>query len=397
MRRLGTGLILLTTLVGVAGISVVEGATARSRPALETLSFEVGLEAVTVFIKTSEPVPAFRCTLTDDDARSIAIDIGGVDSRLFAKYALESAILPEISVTPGAGATDAVRILLPVREGRLAQLETIAQGLLLRFEKIDEAGGSSAAADPDAYRVGVGDKLGITVFGHPDLSLAVEVRGDGSINYPLVGDVHVAGQTPAEIDERITGILAKDYLVDPEVGVEVREYQSQWVTVIGMVRSPGRYVLRRDMRLIDLLAQAGGATADAGPEILITRRSGADGEQQFQVDRDKLLTRDNLEANITLKHGDIVTLGEKQVFYIRGEVSRPGAYVLERGMTVLKAISVAGGFSQFANRKEIEILRTGENQRAARVRVNLKAVEAGKQPDVNLEANDTVVVPRRIF
>src|SRR5882762_4235655 len=181
----------------------------------------------------------------------------------------------------------------------------------------------------------------------------------------------------------MTGLLAKDFLVDPQVSVDVREYQSQWVTIIGEVRTPGRYVLKRNMRLIDLLAEAAGATKEAGMEILVTRRQEQDGHQprQIVINRDRLMSRDNQDANLILEHGDIVTIGEKEVYYIRGEVSKPGSYYLEKGLTILRSISVAGGLSQFANRKEVDLLREGPKGQQ-KIRVNLKAIEDGKREDI---------------
>src|SRR5207249_2340890 len=207
----------------------------------------------------------------------------------------------------------------------------------------------------------------------------------------------VVGKTVAEIDGQLTRTLGKDYLVDPQVSVDVREYQSQWVTIIGEVRTPGKYVLKRNMRLIDVLAEAGGASKEAGAQILITRQSEDGSPRQIAVDRDRLLGQNNQDSNVLLQHGDIVAVGEKDVFYIRGEVTKPGAYLLENGMTVLKAISLAGGFTQFANRKQVDILRAGGSGVQAKVTVNLKAIEEGKKEDLPIHPDDTIIVPRRIF
>jgi polysaccharide export outer membrane protein len=246
--------------------------------------------------------------------------------------------------------------------------------------------------------VGIGDKLEITVFAHEDMSKVAEVRSDGTINYPLIGVLAVAGKTPVEIDAEITRLLGKDFLVDPQVSVEVRDYQSQWVTIMGEIKQPGRYVLKRNMRLVDLLAEAGGPTKEAGDKILVTGRQEENGSPRSRaLDLEKLLNGDNPGENVLLAHGDIVTLGEKNVFYIRGEVARPDSYFLHKGMTVLKAISVAGGLSQFANRKDIELLRSGRNGVQEKITINLKAIEEGKKQDVPLLPNDTIIVPRRIF
>src|SRR5262249_51821234 len=217
-------------------------------------------------------------------------------------------------------------------------------------------------------------------------------------NYPLAGDIQVQGKTVAEIDKQLTQILGKDYLVDPQVSVDVREYQSRWVTVIGEVRNPGRFVLKRDMRLIDVLAEAGGATKEAGTEILITRRADSGETRQIAVNRERLLSSNNQDANLPLSHMDIVTVGEKKIFYIRGEVTRPGSYFLENELTLLKAISVAGGLTPFANRKEVQLIRSASDGVANDKKVNnLKAIEQGKANDIPLLPNDVIIVARRVF
>jgi len=207
----------------------------------------------------------------------------------------------------------------------------------------------------------------------------------------------VADKTVAEIDAEITRVLGKDYLVDPQVSVDVREYQSQWVTIIGEVRTPGKYVLKRNMRVIDVLAEAGGVTKEAGSQIQITRRDANGSPQQIALDRNRLLSQDNAESNIPLRHGDILAVGERDLFYIRGEVARPGPYQFESGLTILRAISYAGGFTQFANRKQVDILRSGANGVQKKLTVNLKAIEDGKKEDLPLVPGDSVIVPRRIF
>jgi polysaccharide export outer membrane protein len=98
-----------------------------------------------------------------------------------------------------------------------------------------------------------------------------------------------------------------------------------------------------------------------------------------------------------LHHGDVISVGERAVFYIRGEVNRPSAFVLERGMTVMRAIAVAGGLTQYANRKEVQLVRSRDGGGLENIAVNLKAIEDGKITDVALRPDDVIIVPRRIF
>jgi len=357
---------------------------------LEGVSFKEADDGGVLQVQIAGPLPAFSCTVPAPGTRDLVIELAGTGTRLPDRLDLKNAVVPEAVIERGASGASGVRVRLAIERGFLARIEQSEHGLILRFAR-------SSPLEMTEYRVGVGDKLEINVFGHEDLSKVVEVRADGSINYPLIGDLRVAGKTVAEIDGEVTRILGKDYLVDPQVSVDVREYQSQWVTIIGEVRTPGKYVLRRNMRVIDVLAEAGGASKEAGSQILITRQSEDGAPRQIVVDRDRLLSQNNQDSNILLQHGDILAVGEKEVFYIRGEVNKPGAYLLESGMTVLKAISLAGGFTQFANRKQVDVLRAGGSGVQSKSRVNVKAIEDGKKEDPPIRPNDTIIVPRRIF
>ena len=386
------------SIVAAAGLVLLAAGSGRPAfgqgqpvaPILESLSFEASQNGGVLSLKISGGASEFSCAIPEPGAREMIIEMPGASTPLPDRVDLKNAVVPEASLErKGAGASG-LRVRLVIGQGSLARIEQSARGLLLHFERPDPS-------QETEYRVGVGDKIEINVFGHDDLSKIVEVRADGSINYPLVGDLRVVGKTVAEIDGQLTRTLGKDYLVDPQVSVDVREYQSQWVTIIGEIRTPGKYVLKRNMRLIDVLAEAGGATKEAGSQILITRQTGDGVPRQVVVDRTQLLSQNNKDSNVLLQHGDIVAVAEKQVFYIRGEVNKPGAYLLESDMTVLKAISLAGGFTQFANRKQVDILRAGSRGVQEKVTVNLKAIEEGKKEDLPIHPDDTIIVPRRIF
>lgn len=370
------------------------GQAPQNGVALEGVTFEAAGDGGVLRLRTSGPLGAYSCVLPGPAGREAVIEVPGAVTRLKPRLDLKNTLVPEAFVEPGADGRGGVRVRVALGGGMLSSIEHARDGLLLRIRRapaIQEGPGSSE------YRVGKGDKIEITVFGHEDLTKVVEVRADGTINYPLLGDLPVSGKSVAEIDLEITRLLGESYLVDPQVSVDVREYQSQWITIMGEVRTPGRYVLKRDMRIIDLLAEAGGVTREAGSNVLITRSQQEGTPGQIAVNLEELLGGGHPNANLPLQHGDIVSVGEKEVFYIRGEVQKPGPYFLEKGMTVMKAISVAGGFGQFANRKEVQILRAGDRGVQEKLTVNLKAIEDGKREDVPIRSNDTIIVPRRIF
>jgi len=385
-------------LAAAVGIALLAGGISTPLPGqgegvgvvVESLGFEEFEGGGGVRLQASGPLLAFTCTVPSKESRDLIVEILGATTKLPVRVDLKNLIVPEASIEEGLGGGIGVRIRLAIGEGLLQGIEQTRRGLLFRFGRF----GPSGAGE---YRIGVGDKIEIGVFGHEDLAKVVEVRSDGTINYPLIGDIGVVGKTAAEIDADLTRVLGKDYLVDPQVSVDVREYQSQWVTIIGEVRTPGKYILKRNMRVIDVLAEAGGATKEAGSQILITRLNPDGPPRQIALDRNRLLSQDNGETNIPLRHGDILAIGERELFYIRGEVARPGPYQFESGMTIIRAISYAGGFSQFANRKQVDILRAGGKGVQEKITVNLKAIEEGKKVDLPLRPGDTIIVPRRIF
>ena len=252
------------------------------------------------------------------------------------------------------------------------------------------------------YAVGSGDVLEVTVFGNEDLSRICTVQTNGSISYPLLGEVQVAGLTVAEIQRKITNLLEKDYLVKPQVEVKVREYQSQFVSVVGEVNSPGRKPLRGRTRLIDLLTEAGGFKPTASGDVIIARTEGelAEGQKSITVRITRSSSpsmQDLVNLELPLRNGDIVTALPKSFVTVDGEVTRPGRYAIEADLTVTGALSLAGGLTRFGS-GSVKVRRTDPaTGKVSILEVDLKDVRNGKTPDVALIPNDVISVSRRVF
>jgi polysaccharide export outer membrane protein len=206
----------------------------------------------------------------------------------------------------------------------------------------------------------------------------------------------------AEVRRKITNLLEKDYLVKPQVEVKVREYNSQYVSVVGEVNSPGRKPLRGRTRLIDLLSEAGGFKATASAEVMLTRTDGdfGDGQRSITVRLSKSSSptaQDLVNLELPLKNGDIITALPKSFVTVDGEVSRPGRYAIEADLTVTGAVSLAGGLTRFGS-NDVKVRRTDpETGKVTIVEVDLKDVRNGKSPDVPLLPNDVISVKRRVF
>ena len=238
------------------------------------------------------------------------------------------------------------------------------------------------------------------MIGNDDLSRVPTVQTNGAVTMPLLGEVQVAGLTVAEIQRKVTSLLEKDYLVSPQVEVKVREFHSQYVSVVGEVNNPGRKPLRGRTRLFDALIEAGGFKATASGEIVITRTDGTfdGGGRALKVRISGAATpQDTVNLELPLRSGDIITASPKYFVTVDGEVIKPSRYAIESDLTVTGAISLAGGLTRFGS-GTVKVRRTdAQTGQVTLIEVSLKDVRNGKKPDVPLQPNDVISVPRRVF
>jgi polysaccharide export outer membrane protein len=189
--------------------------------------------------------------------------------------------------------------------------------------------------------------------------------------------------------------------VNPQVDVKIKEYQSQFVTVLGEVNSPGRKGLRGRTRLIDVLVDAGGFTPRASGEVSITRAEGTfDGGShvmRLRFGSASPSAIDQINMELVLRNGDLIMALPKFYVTVEGEVTRPGRYVLDGDLTVTGAISTAGGVTRYG-KNGVQVRRVdAQTGKTTIIEVDLKDVRKGKKPDPPLLPNDVVTVPRRIF
>src|SRR5207247_3358878 len=141
--------------------------------------------------------------------------------------------------------------------------------LLVAAAVVLTAGGALTAQE---YIIGPGDVLRITVWGQDDLSKEYPVTLDGRVPFPLIGNVQAAGLTTTQLATRLHDLLEKDYLVNPQVLVSVKEYLSKKVHVIGEADRPGLFYLTGPTTLLEILSKAGGLSKSAGKELVLVRR-----------------------------------------------------------------------------------------------------------------------------
>ncbi len=247
------------------------------------------------------------------------------------------------------------------------------------------------AAPPAAtplIELGAGDLLRLQVVGRPEMSSLLYVADDGSIPVPMAGTVAVAGLSPAAASARVAGALRQArILIDPQVSLVVEQVRSQRISVVGQVRSPGRFAVESRLSVLDALAQAGGTT-ELAADVIHVLRTGADGTaQRLSVDLADISSAAPGRATV-LRAGDTIVVPQAAQFYIYGEVRAPNMYRIERGMTVLQAISRSGGLTPRGSDSRIEIERKSANNATQTISARLSD---RVQPD------DVIRVKERFF
>jgi len=261
----------------------------------------------------------------------------------------------------------------------------------------------AAVAD---YEIGIQDILKVTVYGHEDLAQTVLVQADGTFTFPLIGRVKADGQTPKQLEQKITTLLAHGFIRNPQVTVVVQEYRSKTIFVVGEVARPGSYPLSGKLTLVEVLAKAGPVTVNAGAEVVVVRpRPGTavdgpvlpmqvEGEaagaapaaEVFHINvRD--LQVGEMAQNLELKPKDTVFVPQAPKVFVSGEVRNPGAYAWFPGMTARQLISVAGGLTPEGSNGRLKVVRQTER----------KSREDGMKLDEPVNAGETLVVRRRLF
>jgi polysaccharide export outer membrane protein len=261
---------------------------------------------------------------------------------------------------------------------------------------------SNAAADLPIQRIGNDDLLGISVYDSPELTRTVRVDSSGEIRLPMLHQhIKAAGLYPMDLEKAITSALTEEsVLVDPIVTVNVVEYRSRPISVVGAVRTPVTFQAAGSVKLLDAISQAGGLTDNAGPEILVSQNaddssgSGAAVVQRIPVR--KLIDAVDPSLNLVLHGGEEVRVPEAGKFYVLGNVHRSGAFSITDGSesTVLKALALSEGLEHFSGHTAyIYRSNAANNGGKQEIPIELKKIMARKAPDVPLLANDILYVP----
>jgi polysaccharide export outer membrane protein len=220
---------------------------------------------------------------------------------------------------------------------------------------------ASAQTNPAAaseYRLGAGDVVRISVYQNPDLQLEARVSEAGVISYPLLGSVSIGGLGVTQAEKLIAdGLRNGNFVKQPQVSILVVQVRGNQASVLGQVNRPGRFPIESgEMRLTELLATAGGvAVSGADIVTLVGKRNGQ--PLRRQIDLPTLFRSGAAGDDPIVQNGDTIYVDRAPFVYIYGEVQRPGAMRLERGMKLLQALATGGGLTQRGTEKGIRVHR----------------------------------------
>jgi polysaccharide export outer membrane protein len=237
--------------------------------------------------------------------------------------------------------------------------------------------------------MGPGDSVALHVFGQPDMDTVLGVADDGTIRVPLAGAVQVGGLSAESAARRIERAF-KDggFFIDPHVTLTVTQSLSQRVSVLGEVRQPGRYPVDAKTSIIDLLAQAGGETEFASDTVYVLRTDAAGAVKRYPINLKSLTGPAASAPAQLLRAGDSVFVPRAEQFFILGEVQKPSMYKLEANLTVLQAISLAGGVTPKGSDRRVEIKRAGKDGQQVVIK---------PKPNDLVQPDDVIRVKESIF
>jgi polysaccharide export outer membrane protein len=275
-------------------------------------------------------------------------------------------------------------------------------------------------ADPGPERIEPGDTVDVQVWQESDLSGPLRVDQDGTVSHVLLGRVVAAGKTCDELAEELRARLEHSYLRSPRVVVTLRESARRTASVLGPVERPGAHPVREHMRVLDLLVAAGGLTPGAGSTAVLlhpTLSPGAEATPDAnspaaptELDLQALLRGGDAASNPPVGPGDVLIVsraatgaaaiaeGPMPRVRVVGEVARPGTYSLSQAPTVLDAVLLAGGLTEYAAGNRARVVRgSGERRTETRVRLGDLMSGSGDAQNLELKDGDLVVIPQSFF
>lgn len=251
-----------------------------------------------------------------------------------------------------------------------------------------------AQVSDKAYIIGPEDLLEVQVWERKDLNQTVFVRPDGRTSLPLVGEIMVAGKTIQQLQDHLAKVYEKT-VQSAIVTVIVKEIKSRPVYFVGGFGRPGPMQLTREMTLMQAISVVGGVLPGGDAEKGYVLR----GDKRIAVDFYRLLQKSDLSQNSRLEPGDTVVVPIADLVYVQGEVRAPAPLKYTTDLTLLKAITQAGGLTPLAASGRVDLLRGRYGEKKERIRVDVDKIMRApdENPDVSLKPDDIIYVPQRLF
>lgn len=239
------------------------------------------------------------------------------------------------------------------------------------------------------YVIGAGDSVRITAYNNPDLTTEARIAEDGSIAFPLLGRVVLAGLTKTAAEQRVAKLLTDGGLLrEAAINIAITDYRSQQVSVMGAVAKPGKYPISAATTAMDVLTEAGGIAPNGSWQIQLIQHDANGKTIQRDIDLSQLVASGNTNVDLSVHHGDVIFVAQQSVFYIYGQVQKPGAYPLQRDMTVRQAIAASGGLTLRGTERGVRVSRKGNSGAVQTQKVKLTDL---------LLAGDVVQIKESLF
>lgn len=218
--------------------------------------------------------------------------------------------------------------------------------------------GAGAQNKTSEYRLGDGDSIRVLVFQNPDLTMEIRVTENGTITYPLIGNLVIGGMTIPGAEQAIAKALSDGgFIQKPQVNIVLLQNRGNQVSVLGQVGRAGRFALETfTTRLSEMIAIAGGiAPTGADTAIITGMREGKPFHKE--IDIAGMFLNNHLQDDIIVAGGDVIYIQRQPMYYIHGAVQRAGAFRIERGMTVRQALALSGGLTLRGTERNLGVYR----------------------------------------
>ena len=244
---------------------------------------------------------------------------------------------------------------------------------------VPAAGEATGAQPPVGYVLGPADVIDVEIPGRSDFRVHTRIGQDGLIDLPYLHTVSASNRTTRQLGEEIGRALdAGGFFSHPVVSVEVANYASRNVTVLGAVGTPGLVPIDRPYRLSEILARVGG-TRDDGADFVLVRS--ADGKEKKLFVKD--LATGGADQDPYIEPGDKIYVPKAEMFYLSGQVKAPSVYPLAPDMTLRMAIAKGGGVTDQGSENRVRITRAGKE-----IHLDLES---------KIQAGDVIVIGERLF